>query len=168
MDSIYSHADTLQKTFSEYLKNKKLRNTVERNTIFETVCQTKEPFTLDMIWQHLEESKFRVSRASVYNTMELLLDANIVVRHQFAGAIVKYELKCFDEHHYHAICTHCGTVRKVKNDAMDKVFDNCKIPKFSVEHYALHFYGICSKCKYRQTQKAAKANNKQNRINEES
>ena len=93
MDSTYISTDTLLKSFSDYLKNKKLRNTAERDAIFSIVCHTKDPFTLEMIGQRLEETNFRVSRASVYNTMELLLDAKIVVRHQFTGTNVQYELK---------------------------------------------------------------------------
>ena len=147
-----SSGETLQSLFFNYLKNKRLRNTAERNAIFMAVCQNEDPFTLEMIWQHLEDSNFHVSRASVYNTMELLLDANIVVRHQFAGAIVKYELKYIAEQYHYTICTRCNTVRKIKNDKLKRLFSDYKIPKFTLEHYSLQFYGLCSKCKFRLAQ----------------
>ena len=155
MDVSVNQADTLQILFSNYLKNKRLRNTAERNAICSTVCQTNNPFSLEVIWQQLEDKKFHVSRASVYNTMELLLDANIVVRHQFTSTLVQYELKYIAEQYIHVVCTHCGTVRKIKNEKMNKLFSGYKIPKFTLEHYALHFYGICSKCKFRISQKEA-------------
>lgn len=158
MDSTSISADTLQKSFSDYLKNNKLRNTAERDAIFTMVCQTKDPFTLEMIWQQLENINFHVSRASVYNTIELLLDAKIVVRHQFTSSIVQYELKYIAEQHNHLICTYCGTVRKIKNEKLNYFFADYKIPKFTQEYYSLYFYGICSKCKYRITQKTAKTN----------
>ena len=153
MDPISNQADTLQVLFSDYLKNKKLRNTAERNAIFTAVCNAKDPFTPEMIRQQLEDSNFLVSSASVYNTMELLLDANIVVPLQFAGAIVHYELKYIAEQYNYAICTHCNAVHKVKSDKLKKLFKDYKIPKFSLEHYSLQFYGICSKCKFRLSQK---------------
>jgi len=156
MDSSYNHADTLQVLFSDYLKNKKLRNTAERNAILKTVCQTNDPFTLEMIRKQLEDINFPVSRASVYNTIELLLEANIVVRHQFNGSIVQYELKHIAEEYDHIICTRCGTVRKIKNDKLKKLLIHHKIPKFTMEHYSLQFFGICSKCKYRMAQIAQK------------
>ncbi len=149
MDSTSNQVDALQLLFSNYLKTKNLRNTSERNAIFETVCKAKDPFTLDVIRQQLEDANFPVSRASLYNTMELLLDASIVVRLQFAGITALYELKHIAEQHNYAICTHCGTVRKIKNDKTKKLFKDYKIPKFSLEHYSLQFYGICSKCKFR-------------------
>jgi len=160
MDSTSTQAETLQKLFFNYLKNKKLRNTTERTAICSTICRIKNPFTLEMIWQELEDSKFHVSRASVYNTMELLLDANIVVRHQFTSTIVQYELKCISEQYIHAVCTHCGTVRMIKNEKLNNMFSDYKIPKFTLEHFLLHFYGICSKCKYRIKQEQTQINKK--------
>jgi len=157
MDSSYN-ADTLHNLFSNYLKNKKLRNTAERTAIYKAICQTKEPFTLEMIRQQLEDANFHVSRASVYNTIELLLDANLVVRQQFTSAIVQYELKHIAEQFNNVICTSCGTVRKIKNDKLKQLLSDYKIPKFTMEHYSLQFYGICSKCKFRIAQKG---NNKQ-------
>lgn len=156
MDATSVNADTLQKSFSDYLKNNKLRNTAERDAIFTMVCQTKDPFTLEMIWQQLEDINFHVSRASVYNTIELLLDAKIVVRHQFTSSIVQYELKYIAEQHNHLICTYCGTVRKMKNEKLNGLFTDYKIPKFTSEYYALYFYGICSKCKYRMAQETTR------------
>ena len=160
MDSTYISNDTLQKSFSDYLKNKKLRNTAERDAIFSIVCQTKDPFSLEMIGQQLESVNFRVSRASVYNTMELLLDAKIVVRHQFTSSNVQYELKYIAEQYNHVICTHCGTVRKIKNERFNDFCSDYKIPKFTMEYYSLFFYGICSKCKYRIAQETMKVNKK--------
>jgi len=160
IDATHISSDTLQKSFSDYLKNKKLRNTAERDAIFSIVCHTKDTFTLEMIGQQLESVNFRVSRASVYNTMELLLDAKIVIRHQFNGINVQYELKHIAEQYSHVICTYCGAVRKIKNDKISSFCADYKIPKFTTEYYTLSFYGLCSKCKYRIAQETIKANKK--------
>jgi Fur family ferric uptake transcriptional regulator len=148
----YTHdiEDSATKLFSEYLKNKKLRHTAERNAIFAKICRTKYLFTLDMIWKQLEQDNFHVSRASIYNTIELLLDAKIVVRHQFTSTIIQYELKYTAEQHHYSICTSCGAIREIKNEKTNNYFSNYKIPRFTSEYYTLYFYGICSKCKYKQ------------------
>ena len=159
MDSANHNTDTFKGLFSNHLKDKRLRNTAERHAILTSVCQTKGLFTLEMIWQDLEESNFHVSRASVYNTMELLLDANIVIRHQFAGSIVQYELKYITEQYHYIICTRCNSVQKIKNEKLKRIFFDFKIPKFTVEHYSLQFYGICSKCKYKIAQEEKQVNN---------
>ena len=162
MEPTPSSIDTLLNLFSEYLKNKKLRNTAERNAIVSMICQTKEPFSLEKIRQQLEDINFHVSRASVYNTIELLLDANIVVRHQFTSTIIQYELKYIAEQYHHAICTRCGTVRKIKNDKLRRVLSDYKIQKFTMEYYSVLYYGICSKCKFRIAQKERQELKKQN------
>jgi Fur family ferric uptake transcriptional regulator len=149
----------MQKSFSEYLKTHNLRHTAERDAIFSAVSQTTDPFTPEMILQQLEDANFHVSRASVYNTIELLLDAKIVERHQFTSAIVQYELQCISENYSHVICTVCNTISKIGNEKLNSYISNIKIPKFTIDHYSLYFYGICSKCKYRQTREEIKRNN---------
>jgi Fur family ferric uptake transcriptional regulator len=150
MNDTFDNDDLLQQSFSDYLKSRKLRHTAERNAIFTKICRTRNLFTPDTIRKQLEDDHFHVSRASVYNTIELLLDAKIVVRHQFTSAIIQYELKCIAEQHHHTICTSCGAVGEIKNDKINSPFSGYKIPKFALEYYTLYFYGICSKCKYKQ------------------
>jgi Fur family ferric uptake transcriptional regulator len=150
----------LYNTFSEYLKNNKLRNTAERNAIFSKICAMEELFTLEAIWQQLEDENFHVSRASIYNTMELLLHSKIVVRHQFAYTQVLYELKHLSDNRHYVICTSCGTVQRIKNDKLNNVFSGYRIPKFTTEYYSLYFYGICSKCKYKKMREEIKKREK--------
>jgi Fur family ferric uptake transcriptional regulator len=142
--------DLLSNTFAEYLRKNHLRNTTERDAIFAKVCATEDTFTIDMILQQLEDENFHVSRASVYNTVELLINSKIVVRHQFSYSNVQYELKQIADENHHIVCTDCGTVRKIKNEKLNKIFEGYKIPKFTKEYYSLNIYGICSKCKYKQ------------------
>ncbi|MDR0698382.1 MAG: transcriptional repressor [Tannerella sp.] len=150
MNCTHNIEDIIAKLFSEYLKNRKLRHTAERDAIFARICQTKYLFTLDMIWRQLEDDNFHVSRASIYNTIELLLDAKIVVRHQFTSTITQYELKHIAEQHHYSICTSCGAICEIQNEKINNHFSTYKIPRFTAEYYALYFYGICSKCKYKQ------------------
>lgn len=160
MNCTHTINESITKLFSEYLKNKKLRHTAERDAIFAKICETRCLFTLDTIWKQLEDNNFHVSRASIYNTIELLLDAKIVVRHQFTSTIIQYELKCVAEQYHYVICTSCGAVRMIENEKINNHFSGYKIPRFTSEYYTLYFYGICSKCKYKQIRKEMK-NNKQ-------
>jgi Fur family ferric uptake transcriptional regulator len=149
MNDTQNNNGFIVEAFSEYLKDKRLRHTTERDAIFEKIYHTKCLFTLDTIWKQLEDDNFHVSRASIYNTIELLLDAKIVVRHQFTATNVQYELKCVAEQHHHVICISCGAISEIKNGKINGYFSGYKIPRFTSEYYTLYFYGICSKCKYR-------------------
>jgi Fur family ferric uptake transcriptional regulator len=59
-------------------------------------------------------------------------------------------LKCIAEQRHYTVCTCCGTIGEIKNEKINKHFSGHKIPKFTTEYFTLYFYGICSKCKYRQ------------------
>jgi Fur family ferric uptake transcriptional regulator len=148
MNSLSIENDLLKKAFSDYLKNRKLRHTAERDAIFRKVAIAKEPFTLDQLHQQLEDENFHVSRASVYNTMELLLDAKIVVRKLFENAVVQYELKDAVNEQVYLICTECNKVRKYRDENLDEFFKRYRTPKFYPEYFSLYFYGVCSRCKY--------------------
>jgi Fur family ferric uptake transcriptional regulator len=143
--------ESLHKAFTDYLKAQKMKLTTERGAIFNKVCHFRELFTLEVIWQELDKENFHVSRASVYNTIKLLMEANIVVCHQFTNSLVKYELSCVAEGFIYIVCNECGTVRKLQDDKLTKSCADVKTTKFTREYYALYFYGVCSKCKYRMT-----------------
>ena len=135
--------------FTQFLTDKALRKSIVRDKILEHICQIKGHFDVEMLLQRLEADNFHVSRASIYNNIELLMDANLVVRHQFPSLLAQYELKSVAATHNHAVCTRCNTVKEYKNDKTAKDIANHKMIKFTHEYHSLYIYGICSKCKFR-------------------
>lgn len=136
--------DTVSRIFSEYLKDNKCRRTPERFTILEAVYSMNGSFEIKELMDYLEEKKkFRVSRATIYNTIVLLTKANLITHHQF-GTVSKYE-KCHGTEKAYTVCTKCGKVTEVNNiDLTDIITTNIK--KFHSTHYSLHLYGLCNKC----------------------
>ena len=150
-------SNKIKEVFTQYLIEKSLRKTTERYTILDHICHIRAHFDVEMLRQRLEENNFHVSRASIYNTIELLMDAGLVVRHQFSSQLVQYELKALAAMHHHVICSYCGAVREIKNDKILKELANQRITKFTYEYHSLYIYGMCSKCKFRlNTQKKKK------------
>ncbi len=143
----------MQQRLTEYLTDQNLRKTTERYTILECICTIKGHFDVEMLQKMLDGANFHVSRATIYNTIELLVNASLVVRHQFSSQIVQYELKCISETHHHLVCTHCGAVCEIKNKELATLMNGRRFPKFSAEYYSLYIYGICSKCKFKLRQK---------------
>lgn len=137
-------AESAEQIFTDYLKENRCRRTPERYAILEAVYSMDGSFEIEELLGHLEENmKFRVSRATVYNTMSLLINANLVVHHQF-GTVSKYE-KCLGTKKSHMVCTKCGKVTEIENtDLTDTITANIK--KFHLTHYSLYLYGLCSKC----------------------
>lgn len=136
--------ETVNRIFTEYLKENKCRRTPERFAILNAIYSFNGNFEISDLLKVLEEkNKFRVSRATVYNTITLLINANLVIRHQF-GAESKYE-RCYGNEKAHMICTNCGKVTEITNiNITDNITANIK--KFHLTHYSLYIYGLCNKC----------------------
>ncbi len=139
----------MQDMFTMYLAEKKLRKTEERSVILECICSFPGHFDMCMFHQKLEGMNFHVSRATLYNTLDVLVDSGLIIRHQLMSQSMQYELRILAETHSHLICTKCGAIRELKDATLKKDVDNLKISRFSPEYHALYIYGVCSKCKYR-------------------
>jgi Fur family ferric uptake transcriptional regulator len=131
------------------MTGKSLRQTKERFKILDHICQLQSHFDVEMLRQHLEENSFHVSRSSVYNTIELLMNAGLVVRHQFSAQLAQYELKSAAITHHHVICTLCGAVKEIKNDKISREITIQRVPKFTHQYHSVYIYGLCSKCKFK-------------------
>jgi Fur family ferric uptake transcriptional regulator len=159
MNSGMRNVDELLEMFARYLMENKLRKTAERQAILTAICHIHGHFDVEMLWKQLEAANFYVSRASIYNTLELLMNARLIVRHQFSTQLVQYELKGVASAHHHVVCYYCGSVREVKSDKV-KIMADYRIPKFTQEFHSLYIYGMCSKCKFRLMKEQKKKTNK--------
>ena len=92
-----------------------------------------------------EKEKFRVSRATLYNTIILLIDAGLVIKHQF-GNTSQYERSYNNETHHHMICTSCGKVSEFEDENLKQAIVQSKLKGFQSTHYSLYIYGLCSIC----------------------
>ncbi len=146
----------MKQSFTEYLTEKKLRKTEERYAIFECICRFSGHFDMYSLQEKLEETNFHVSKATLYNTLDVLEDGGLIVRHQLNAQSVQYELRALAETHLHLICMKCGAIREMKDSMLKKDVNNLKISRFTPEFHALYIYGICSKCKFKLQQKDGK------------
>lgn len=146
----------MQELFTRYLAEEKLRKTEERYAIFECICSFPGHFDIFQLYQKLEEAHFHVSRSTLYNTLEVLVNGGMIVRHQLNAQSVQYELRILAETHLHLICTRCGMIRELENVSLGECLESLKISRFTPEYHALYIYGLCSKCKFRLQRKNSK------------
>jgi Fur family ferric uptake transcriptional regulator len=110
-------------------------------------------FSLDELGQRLtDEYRFPVSRATLYNTLNLFMELRLVIRHRFQGT-TKYEACYADESHCHQICTVCGKVTEVKAPDIARAIDELHLKRFRKDGFSLYIYGICSTCQAMITRK---------------
>lgn len=131
---------------SSYLNSKGLRKTPERFAILEQIYNMHQHFDVDTLYELMRESGYRVSRATVYNTVDLLVECNLIVKHQFGSNMAHYERAFNTDNHFHLICTLCNSVTEVKDEEVNSMLQNKKYKNFETTGYNLYIYGLCHKC----------------------
>ncbi len=154
---------TVKNILTRYLELNHHRKTPERFTILDAVYSINGHFTLEELGDKLiADYNFPVSRATLYNTLKLLMEIRLVVRHR-VQTTTKYEA-CYDNNsHCHQICTICGNVTEVKSQQVVDAINSMRTRRFRKDGFTLYIYGICSTCQARLTRQAkleAKKNSK--------
>lgn len=136
----------VERILDNYLEMNNHRKTPERYAILNAVYSTNGHFSLDELGEKLAvEYKFPVSRATLYNTLNLFMELRLVIRHRFQGA-TKYEA-CYDNNsHCHQMCTVCGKVNEVRSPEITAAIDALHLKRFRKDGFTLYIYGICSTC----------------------
>ena len=130
--------------FSDYLDEHGMRRTPERYAILNRIMSINEHFTIEELQRMIDEDGFRVSRSTVYNTVELLIGAKMLRRHVFEGMQAQYERITLP--HTHLICTNCGKVKEVRDPNFAAFMNARRFNAFNTDHYSLYVYGTCSTC----------------------
>ena len=141
-------AGNVKDILTEYLELKGMRKTPERYAILNAIYAMNGHFTVDSLHEKMCDEKFFVSKATLFNAINLFIEANLVVRHHF-GNIVQYEKIVGVKPHLHAVCNVCGKVNEVKSVLIDNSIDNVKVKRFRAVYYDLVIYGVCSSCQSR-------------------
>ena len=101
--AVKQEIEKVKSLLTEYLEENKHRKTPERYAILEEIYSIDEHFDIDYLFKIFKEKQFRVSKATLYNTLELLLDAGLVRKHQFGKVQAFYEKSYFNKNHDHII-----------------------------------------------------------------
>lgn len=142
----------VREVLDNYLESNQHRKTPERYAILDAVYSIGGHFTLEELGAELERRHFRVSRATLYNTMHLFIELRLVVRHSLVDG-TKYEASYCNESHVHQVCTMCGMVTELKAPNITAAVNETKLQRFRRDAYALYIYGVCSACQAKLTRK---------------
>lgn len=146
----------VKKILTEYLEQNHMRKTPERFAILETVYSISGHFSLEQLKDKLEENNFLVSKATLYNTINLLQAIRVIVRHNLKDG-TKYEASLRNLNHCHQICTVCGKMREINSPIIVDAVNKARLKRFQRDSFSVYIYGVCSTCQAKITRLKAKS-----------
>lgn len=133
-------------TLTQFLDEKAMRKTPERYEILRMVEMTEGIFTVDDLAELMHQhATFQVSRATLFNAMDLLCDAGIVIKHPLTDTS-HYELRTDDQPKAYVICRQCNTIRKISARTPRTALQNIRVRYFSREDTLVYIHGLCQSC----------------------
>ena len=146
-----SDLSVIKEVLRQYLQDKKFRNTPERYTILEEIYNMDHHFNVDDLYLLMMKKKYHLSKATIYNTIEIFLDAGLIRKHQFGEKTLtssSYEKSYFDKQHDHLVI-----YKKDSDKEIEEIIEFCD-PRIQgikeaiedafgvqIDSHSLYFYG---------------------------
>lgn len=134
-----------EEKFREFLKNGKNRITPERFEVLSAALDYQGHFGADDLYIAMKKMNSGVSRATVYNTVELLEQCQIISKRNFGDNMNRYESSFGKKNHEHLVCTSCGKIIEFSTPELDGIIGKvCQKEGFEMTNYTFNIFGRCS------------------------
>lgn len=147
--------ENVKEQFRQYLIANGLRQTKERFAILNAIYETEGVFTIEDLQHIMQVYRFHVSTNTLYLTTQLLVQANLLIRHPFSSSAATFERIADDRPRSYQICSHCHRITRIKSKELAASLETYHPRSFAVSHRIVYVYGTCTSCQ-RQMRKLLK------------
>ncbi len=130
--------------FRIYLKREKHRITSERFEVLDFALEYNGHFGADDLYVQMKTKKSNVSRATIYNTLELLAKCELLAKRNFGDGLTRFESSFNRKNHDHLICINCGEIVEFTSSKVQGIVDKmCDELGFENSGYSFNIFGKC-------------------------
>lgn len=142
-----AHVEREIARFQDFLQQQGLKLTGERTALLREIFSTHYHFEADELLFKMKEKSVKISRATIYRTLELLVKSGLVRRVHLGEDHYHYEHVSGNSHHDHLICTVCGGVIEFHDEDLERrQLEICAKKKFTPTFHNLQILGVCNSC----------------------
>jgi Fur family ferric uptake transcriptional regulator len=146
-----THAQPTVTDLSERLSARGRRPTAQRLVVLEALRRSRRTVSAPELVEQLRESNPLLGRATVFRTLDSLVDAGLAQRFERPGHVYAYAA-CSMDHHHHLVCTRCNATEEIDEAAIASLTRELEARHgFVVHHATLDFQGLCARCARRVT-----------------
>ncbi len=134
--------------FSQYLKNKGIRQSEQREHILGVFLRIERHLTTAELYGIVRKKYPNIGYATVYRAMRTICKAGLAEKIDFGDGATRYEHKYGHEHHDHLICLKCGRFIEAMKPEVEKLQEKmAKEHSFTPIRHKMQIFGICKRCK---------------------
>ena len=151
--------EEVESKFRQFMIAHQLRQTKERFAILRAIYDIEGSFTIEDLQQTMQDRRFPVSTGTLYITTQLLVQANLLIRHPFSSSSAVFERIADDRPRSYQICNNCHRITRIKSKELANSLEVYHPRSFTISHRIVYVYGTCASC-HRQMKKMIAENQK--------
>jgi len=140
----------LLERFRRYLRERRLPVTRQRDRIAEVLFAADDHLSVEAIARRLKDRGEHVGLATIYRTLDVLVDSGLVRAHNFGEGFKRYEPMPAQQHHGHLVCVRCGAVSEFQHERLERMLALiADEARFTHQRHRVEIYGTCRACRQR-------------------